>query len=229
MAGNVLVIEDDPDLRALVCLLLERAGHRVSDAADGREGLRKLFKLQPDLVILDVGLPELDGFAVLERIREVTDLPVMMLTAEGAELQKVRGLQGGADDYVTKPFGRQELVARVDALLRRARSAGAAAAPADVFDDGFLVIDFDAHSVTAAGTPVELTPLEFRLLAVLARNAGHLLTHDRLLEDVWRDQIGDGRDRIKLYVGYLRRKLQDAAGQAPIETVRGMGYRYRTP
>ena len=225
----MLVIEDDPDLRALVRLLLERAGHHVSEAPDGREGVRQLFSRRPDLVVLDVGLPELDGWAVLDRIREVSDLPVLMLTAQAAELQKVRGLKAGADDYVTKPFGRQELVARVDALLRRASARETSRATADVLDDGFLTIDFAAHRVTAAASEVELTPLEFRLLSVLARNAGTLLTHDRLLELVWNDDLGDARDRVKIYVGYLRRKLVDACGQAPIETVRGMGYRYRSP
>lgn len=221
------MIEDEPALRELVRLLLERAGHQVTEAADGREGVRMVFSARPDLVVLDVGLPELDGWAVLERIREMSDLPVLMLTAQATEVHKVRGLQAGADDYVTKPFGRQELVARVEALLRRAGGARPREEQPDVLDDGFLSIDFAAHRVTAGGAEVELTPLEFRLLAVLARNPGQLLTHDRLLELVWNDDFGDARDRVKIYVGYLRRKLTNACGEAPIETVRGMGYRYR--
>ena len=223
------MIEDEPDLRSLVRLLLERAGHYVSEAGDGRDALRTLFRQQPDLVVLDVGIRGLDGWAVLDRIREVSDLPVLMLTAQATELQKVRGLRAGADDYVTKPFGRQELVARVEALLRRASAAGGRAAAAAVHEDGFLTIDFAAHRVSARGQAIELTPLEFRLLAVLAQNAGTLLTHDRLLELVWNDDLGDGRDRVKIYVGYVRRKLERACGAAPIETVRGMGYRYAAP
>jgi DNA-binding response OmpR family regulator len=207
-----------------VRLLLERAGLDVREASDGLGAVRAFFAEQPDVVLLDVGLPELDGWTVLERIREVSDVPVLMLTAQAAELQKVRGLRSGADDYVTKPFGRQELVARVEALLRRSRDATKAA---EVHDDGFLRIDFGEHRVSARGNDVALTPLEFRLLAVLAQNPGSLLTHDRLLEVVWNEEAADARDRVKLYVGYVRRKLEQACGEAPIETVRGMGYRYR--
>jgi DNA-binding response OmpR family regulator len=150
-----------------------------------------------------------------------------MLTRHEGELEKVRAFRAGADDYVTKPFGRQELVARVEALLRRAGMARTA--PVEIQDDGFLRIDFAEHRVQAAGQEVDLTPLEFRLLSVLASNAGQLLTHDRLLELVWNEESADARDRVKLYVGYVRRKLEKAAGDAPIETVRGMGYRYRPP
>jgi DNA-binding response OmpR family regulator len=223
--GTVLVVEDEGDLRTLVRRLLERAGMEVWEAADGREGLRTLFGRRPDLVVLDVGLPEFDGWTVLERIREVSDVPVLMLTAQGGELQKVRGLRAGADDYMTKPFGRQELVARVEALLRRS-GTGRGDETLDVLEDGFLRIDFPEHRVTAGGADVALTPLEFRLLAAFARNPGRLLTHDQLLEMVWNEEDIDGRDRVKLYVGYLRRKLLAAAGTEPIETVRGMGYRY---
>ena len=194
------------------------------EAGTGREGLRVLFDRHPDLVVLDVGLPDLDGWAVLERIREVSEVPVLLLTAQGGELQKVRGLRGGADDYMTKPFGRQELVARCEALLRR--SGVGRTTTVDVLEDGFLRIDFGEHRVLARGKEVALTPLEFRLLAALARHPGRLLTHDQLLEMVWNENHIDGRDRVKLYVGYLRRKLLAAAGSEPIETVRGMGYRY---
>ena len=226
MPATALIVEDDDALRQLVRLLLERAGLTVAEAADGREAIQTFFSTQPDVVVLDVGLPELDGWAVLERIRAAGDTPVLMLTAQATELQKVRGLRSGADDYVTKPFGRQELVARVEALLRR---AGGAPSAAEVLDDGFLRIDFAQHRVTARGAEVPLTPLEFRLLAALARNAGTLLSHERLLELVWNEDLPDARDRVKLYVGYLRRKLDQAAGEDPIETVRGMGYRYVAP
>ena len=224
MRGTALVVEDEGDLRSLVRRLLERAGLEVWEAPSGRDGLRILFDRHPDLVVLDVGLPDLDGWAVLERIREVSDVPVLMLTAQGGELQKVRGLRGGADDYMTKPFGRQELVARCEALLRRAGPGRGETV--DVLEDDFLRIDFAEHRVTVRGAEVALTPLEFRLLAALARHPGRLLTHDQLLEMVWNEDHIDGRDRVKLYVGYLRRKLLAAAGSEPIETVRGMGYRY---
>src|SRR3954471_20009891 len=146
MAGSrILVVDDDDDIRGLVRTLLERAGHEVSDASDGREGLRELYAASPDLVILDVAMPGLDGWEVLQRIREVSDVPVLMLTARDAELERVRGLKGGADDYVVKPFGRQELVARVQALLRR---SGARDAEQTTYADGYLTIDFAQRVVT---------------------------------------------------------------------------------
>ena len=221
----MLVVEDAPEVRELVRVLLERAGLQIAEAPDGRTAIRLLFDRRPDAVVLDVGLPELDGWTVLERIREVSSVPVLMLTAEDTEFDKVRALRAGADDYVTKPFGRAELVARVEALLRRARATRTEAT--EVHDDGCVRIDFGEHRASAGGTDLELTPLEFRLLAVFARHPGQMLSHDKLLELVWNETGVDARDRVKLYVGYLRRKLSDAAGVAPIETVRGMGYRYR--
>jgi DNA-binding response OmpR family regulator len=227
MRGHALLVEDTREVREVVRTLLERAGLRVSPLEAGREALRALYELRPDVVILDVGLPGMDGWEVLDRIREVSDVPVLMLTGESGELQKVRGLRHGADDYVTKPFGNQELIARVEALLRRAR--GGRTEVAEIHDDGYLHIDFREHRVLAQGVEVDLTPLEFRLLAALAQRAGRLVTHDQLLELAWNEQFGEGRERVKIYVGYVRRKLDQAVGQAPIETVRGLGYRYRPP
>src|SRR3989440_8994156 len=164
---RVLVVDDDPDIRSLLRVLLERAGHQVLDAPDGKAALREVFERRPDLVVLDVTMPELDGWKTLERIRDVSDVPVMMLTAAASEVEKVRALGAGADGYVVKPFGRQELVARVQALLRRAQP-GFAAAPSK-YADGFLSIDFRAHTVRAAEREGTLTPLEFRLLAAVVR------------------------------------------------------------
>jgi DNA-binding response OmpR family regulator len=223
---RVLVIDDDADIRALVAELLERAGLSVEQAEDGRAGLRALHKTPPDLVVLDVSMPDLDGWQTLERIRDLSEVPVLMLTARGEELERVRGLQAGADDYVVKPFGRQELVARVQALLRRAsREAGE---QQERFVDDHLTIDFAQRAVTFDGADVALTPLEFKLLAAFVRNPRQVLSRDQLLELVWGDAYGVSGDQVKLYVGYLRRKLapEDPA-RAPIETVRGFGYRYR--
>ena len=151
-----------------------------------------------------------------------------MLTARGEELERVRGLQAGADDYVTKPFGRQELLARVQALLRR--SGGRAAEPAQSYGDGLVTIDFAQRAVTYAGRDVSLTPLEFKLLSTFVRNPRQVLSREQLLELVWGDSFGVSGDQVKLYVGYLRRKLApDAPDSVPIETVRGFGYRYRPP
>jgi DNA-binding response OmpR family regulator len=224
-ASRILVVDDDDDIRGLLRALLERAGHEVSEASDGRAGLRELYTGSPDLVILDVAMPGLDGWATLERIREVTDVPVLMLTARDAELERVRGLKGGADDYVVKPFGRQELVARVEALLRRPRSGSAAE---DTYADARLRISFAQRSVRYDEREVVLTPLEYRLLSAFVRHPNQVLSHDQLRELAWGDSVSTSRDEVKLYVGYLRRKLApDAPGGTPIETVRGFGYRYR--
>jgi DNA-binding response OmpR family regulator len=222
--ARILVIEDEEDIRNLVAELLERAGYRVEQAADGRAGLRALHASPPDLVVLDVSMPELDGWQTLERIRDLSEVPVLMLTARGTELERVRGLKAGADDYMTKPFGRQELVARVEALLRRAPARGEAA---ETYADERITVDFAQRAVTYEGRDVSLTPLEFRLLSVLVRHPRQVLSRDQLLELVWGDTYGVAADQVKLYVGYLRRKLDpDAPDRAPIETVRGFGYRY---
>jgi DNA-binding response OmpR family regulator len=225
-AARVLVIDDDEDVRSLVNELLTRAGMTVDEAPDGRAGLRSLHQSQPDLVVLDVSMPELDGWQTLERIRDLTDVPVLMLTARGSELERVRGLQAGADDYVLKPFGRQELVARVQALLRRA--GGQAAEQQPTYADERLSIDFGQRAVTFDGRQVSLTPLEFKLLAAFVRHPRQVLSREQLLELVWGDAFGVSGDQVKLYVGYLRRKLDpDHLDRVPIETVRGFGYRYR--
>lgn len=225
-ASRILVVDDDDDIRGLVRALLERAGHEVVDAPDGRAGLRELYAGSPDLVILDVAMPGLDGWATLERIREVTDVPVLMLTARDAELERVRGLMGGADDYVVKPFGRQELVARVDVLLRRPRGEVAR----ETYADARLSISFAQRAVRYEEREVTLTRLEYRLLCTFVRHANQVLSHDQLRDLVWGDNLATSRDEVKLYVGYLRRKLApDAPQSTPIETVRGFGYRYRPP
>jgi DNA-binding response OmpR family regulator len=170
-------------------------------------------------------MPGLDGWQTLERIRDVSDLPVLMLTARTGELEKVRGLTRGADDYVTKPFGRQELLARIQALLRR--STGHAES-LETYADDVLTIDFAQRSVTVGDREVSLTPLEFKLLSAFVRHPNQVLSREQLLELVWGDAFGVSGDQVKLYVGYLRRKLSpDAPEDAPVETVRGFGYRYR--
>jgi DNA-binding response OmpR family regulator len=226
-ASRVLVIDDDEDIRGLVTELLGRAGHDVEGAADGRLGLRAFHQSQPDLVVLDVSMPELDGWQTLERIRDLSDVPVLMLTARGDELERVRGLKAGADDYVVKPFGRQELVARVEALLRR--TSPESASTQETYSDSRLTIDFAQRAVTFDGRDVSLTPLEFKLLAAFVRNPRQVLAREQLLELVWGSSYGVSGDQVKLYVGYLRKKLDpDDPARVPIETVRGFGYRYRS-
>jgi len=229
-ASRVLVIDDDEDIRGLVRTLLERTGSTVAVAAGGREGLREFHSFRPDLVVLDVSMPELDGWNVLERIRDMSDVPVLMLTARGDELERVRGLQAGADDYVVKPFGKQELVARVTALLRRAARGGGREPEAASYADDYLSIDWTQARVLVGERDVQLTPLEFRLLSTFVRHPRQVLSREQLLDLVWGDAYGVGGDQVKLYVGYLRRKLDpDEPERAPIETVRGFGYRYAPP
>ena len=186
--------------------LLSRAGYDVDEAADGRAALRRLFESPPALVILDVSMPELDGYQTLERIRDLSDVPVIMLTARAEELEKVRGLGAGADDYVAKPFGRQELLARVQALLRRSRPG--AGGGERVVRDAFLEVDYPQRRVTRRGPRGAADAA--RVPAALRRSSQHpnqVLSRDQLLELVWGDSYGVSGDQVKLYVGYLRRKL----------------------
>jgi len=221
--SSILVVDDEPDIRELLGLLLQRAGHTVRLACDGREGLRALHSQPPDLVILDVTMPGLDGWQTLERIRDLSDVPVLMLTARSAELELVRGLRAGSDDYVVKPFRRQELLARVDALLRRTR--GGVAGTPDAYADDAIEVDFAGYAVRLRGQDVALTPLEFRLLSTFVRHPYQVLSRAQLIDLSWDDPLHVSPDQVKLYVGYLRRKIDSEL----IQTVRGFGYRYVRP
>jgi DNA-binding response OmpR family regulator len=223
--SRILVVDDDADVRGLVRELLERAGASVREAADGREALRLLYDVRPDVIVLDVTMPELDGWQTLERIRDLTGVPVLMLTARDTELEKVRGLQSGADDYVTKPFGRQELLARVSVMLRRAAQTPAWGPARETYADGRITVDVTRAEVRVSDREVQLTPLEFRLLVAFMRNQGQVLSRDQLLELVWGDTAAVHPSQVKVTVSYLRRKL--GPDQDPIETVRGFGYRWR--
>jgi DNA-binding response OmpR family regulator len=223
--ARLLVVDDDDDIRLLLKELLGRAGYDVDEAPDGKSALRRLYERPPSLVILDVTMPEMDGYQTLERIRDLSDVPVIMLTARTQELEKVRGLTAGADDYVAKPFGRQELLARVQALLRR---TGGKAEVTESYADGFVQIDYGQRRVVVEGREVQLTPLEFKLLSAFVQHPNQVLSRDQLLDQVWGDPYGVSGDQVKLYVGYLRKKLSpDAPDTTPVETVRGFGYRYR--
>jgi DNA-binding response OmpR family regulator len=225
--ARILVVDDEVDILDLLSDLLGESGYEVVRAVDGREAIRALFHAQPDLVILDVAMPEMDGWQTLERIRDVTDVPVLMLTARAGEDDKVRGLRAGANDYVTKPFSTRELLARIDALLRANKQP---ARVTTTYADDFLSVDFADHAVEVEGNRVTLTPLEFKLLSAFVRNADRTLSADELLGLAWDDPEAVKRGSVKLYVSYLRRKLSEAGRiDAPIETVRGFGYRYRAP
>lgn len=222
---RVLVVDDEPDLALGLKLVLERAGYDVATAPDGRAGLKAFFDARADVVVLDVAMPVLDGWQTLERLRELSDVPVLMLTARGLEQEKVRGLQAGADDYLTKPYGTAELLARVEALLRR---VGRTAEPAgrEVYRDAHVTVDFAAHAVTGAAGRVELSPIEFRLLDLFVTHPHVVLSHLQILDRVWGDVAAVERGEVKTYVRYLRRKL-GWDGDGPIASVRGVGYAYR--
>jgi DNA-binding response OmpR family regulator len=228
MTGErVLVIEDDTDIWRSMEILLRRAGYAPYWAADGREGLRRFGADGPHLVILDLGLPQLNGWAVLDRIRAVSRVPVLVLTARDLESDKVRGLLGGADDYLTKPYGNDELVARVGALLRR---SPATQGEPPIMDDGRIRIDLATLEVRVDGRAVSLTPTELGLLTALVRSAGAVLSPTQLLAQGWNDPSGRSPSRVKFAVLGLRRKLGwDDLTTSPIESVRGFGYRYRAP
>jgi DNA-binding response OmpR family regulator len=222
--ARILVVDDDGDVRGLVRELLERAGASVREAADGREALRVLYDVRPEVIVLDVTMPELDGWQTLERIRDLTAVPVLMLTARDTELEKVRGLKEGADDYVTKPFGRQELLARVEALLRRSAGRTDWGPERETYGDGRVSVDVARAEVRVGDDEIQLTPMEFRLLVAFMRNPGQVLSRDQLLELVWGHPEAVDPGQVKVTVSYLRRKLGDA-GEL-IETVRGFGYRW---
>jgi DNA-binding response OmpR family regulator len=222
---TVLLIDDSETARATLTDRLEKSGYSVASAGDGREGLRRLYDIHPDVVLLDVVMPGIDGWKTLELIRDVSEVPVIMLTSRDTELERVRGLRGGADDYVGKPFSPTELTARIEAVLRRAREKEPAK---ERFDDAVVSIDFAAREVTVRGESVSLTPLEFRLLAVLTEHAGQVLSRQQLIDLVWGENYSSSGDPVKIYIGYVRRKIEsDAANPELIETVRGFGYRYR--
>ncbi len=223
---RVLIIDDNSADRRLLKDALEHAGHSVEEAADGRTGLKVLFASRPDIVVLDVLMPEMDGWTVCQRIREVTDVPIIMLTSLNRPDEVVKGLELGADDFVSKPISPKELVARVRAVLRRARAAPTTE-EAFTYDDGSLLVDVGQHVVRLDGDPVELSPTEFRLLVALAESPGRVHTYEALLGHVWGSEYVDDIDFLRVYIWRLRKKLEkDPDNPARIQTERGFGYRF---
>jgi len=224
---RVLVVDDEPPIVRAVAANLRVRGYEVLTAASGEAALAAAETHQPDCVVLDLGLPGIDGLEVLRRLRTWTDVPVVVLTAVDGERDKVTALDLGADDYVTKPFGVAELMARIRAALRRARQPGAARPR--VVRAGEVAVDLDAKLVTRAGAPVRLTPIEYRLLETLATNAGRLCTHRFLLERVWGPGYGDESQYLRVYMANLRKKLDDPSAPQLLLTEPGMGYRFVVP
>jgi two-component system KDP operon response regulator KdpE len=222
---QILVVDDEPRMIRFIRLNLEHDGFDVSEAADGARALDQLRDRLPDLVLLDVMMPELDGFETLRLMREISTVPVIMLTARGDEDDRVRGLELGADDYITKPFSPRELVSRVRAVLRRTEVTASAHEPIQV--DDRLRIDFGRREVWVEGQLVRLRPTEYRLLYHLVQNAGWVVPHDQLLAKVWGYEYRDETHYLRLYINYLRQKLeQDPSHPEYILTERGVGYRF---
>jgi DNA-binding response OmpR family regulator len=223
---RILVVDDEERMVRFIHLNLEHDGFRVIDAFNGSQALERLRTGMPDLVILDVMMPDIDGFEVLRTIREFSTVPVIMLTAKSEEEDRVRGLELGADDYVTKPFSPRELVSRVRAVLRRTEmTSGAKHGPIDV--DEYLKLDFDRHEIWVGGKLVNLRPTEYRLLYYLVQNAGWVVTHDQILTHVWGYEYRDQPHYVRLYINYLREKIEkDPAKPQYILTERGTGYRF---
>ncbi|MBI2759905.1 MAG: response regulator transcription factor [Chloroflexi bacterium] len=221
---RVVVVDDDPLILRLVRMHLDKAGFKVLTAMDGEQGLDLVGTEQPDLVILDLMLPKIDGYEVCRRIREFSLVPVVMLTAKGEQVDKLRGFEMGADDYLTKPFAPQELLARVQAVLRRSQQ-GAPPAAASVIQCGDITIDLVRRRVTSRGEVVKLTPTEFKLLQQLALNVGKVLSHTDLLTKVWGPEYRDDRDYLWAYIRHLRRKLEpDPDRPIHILSEPGVGY-----
>ncbi len=224
---RILVVDDEPRMIGFIRMNLELEGHQVIEAHNGLEALESVRTRLPDAVLLDVMMPELDGFETLRMLREFSNIPVIMLTAKGEENDKVYGLELGADDYITKPFGPRELSSRIKAVLRRASIPTAAPDQAMLKIDDRLTVDFNQREVIVNGKHIKLRPTEYRLLYHLIENAGWTVPHDQLLAKVWGYEYRDEAHYVRLYVNYLREKIEeDPSHPKYILTERGVGYRF---
>ncbi len=223
---KILVVDDEERMVRFIRMNLEHDGFQVSEAFNGKQAIQKMRDVTPDLILLDVMMPDLDGFEVLETIREFSNVPVIMLTAKGEEDDRVRGLEYGADDYIVKPFSTRELVSRIKSVLRR--TEGASGSMHGLLEvDNHLKIDFDRREIWLDGKLVKLRPTEYRLLYHLVQNAGWVVSHDQLLQKVWGYEYRDEPHYVRLYINYLRQKLEkDPADPKYILTERGVGYRF---
>ena len=223
MSNTVLIVDDERSIRRFLRVGLESAGYTALEAADGREGLVLAASARPDIMILDLGLPDMSGFTVIKRLREWSDLPVLVLTVQDQEEDKVKALDMGADDYVTKPFGMPEFLARVRAALRHAGRGKSAEA---LFSSGPLEVDRESRQVRIRGQEVRLSATEYALLLVLVRNAGRVVTHSALLREVWGPNATEHVQYLRVYLGQIRKKLKiDTDCPDVIATEPGVGYR----
>lgn len=224
---TILIVDDEPRILDSLRMNLELDGYQVFEAANGREALDEARRHLPDLVVMDVMMPHMDGFEALRELRQVSTTPVILLTVKADERDVIHGLELGADDYIGKPFSPAVLLSRIKAVLRRAEMPPSAPATREVRVDERLAIDFDRHEVWKDGEKVQLRPTEFRLLYHLASNPGMVLAHETLLSRVWGPEYRDASHYVRLYVNYLRQKLEDdPANPHYILTERGVGYRF---
>jgi two-component system KDP operon response regulator KdpE len=226
--ASVLVVDDEPAILRAVGAALRARGYRVLVASNGTDAVAIAAGDEPDVIVLDLGLPDIDGIEVCRRVREWSEVPIIVLSAEGSDSRKVAALDEGADDYVTKPFSTPELLARVRVALRH-RPTGDRGTDRAVLAVGDLVVDVARHQVTVADRPVELTPKEFAFLAVLARNPGRVLTHRTLLQEVWGPEYGTETQYLRVYASQLRRKLGEDPAHPRLVTAPGVGYRLVEP
>jgi len=225
VADKILVIDDDLSVAKLIKLILKPRGLSTYHAINGQEGLKQAYELQPDLIILDIMMPEMDGWEVCKRLREMSDVPIVFLTARSDVKDVVKGLEMGADDYIVKPYENDELVARVRAHLRR--SPRSSMSEELIFDGGEFRVNFMNREVWVRSELKHLTPKEFNLLGVLVRNAGRVVTRNELVTQAWGEEYGDAIDSLKLYIHYLRQKIEVNPEQPDyILTSRGVGYRF---
>lgn len=230
---TVLIIDDDADLIQLTSLIFKREGYQVVTASDGLDGISKFFMHHPQLVVLDVIMPGSNGFDVCQRIRQVSNSPLIILTALSKEQDMLYGLACGADDFLSKPFNPDILLARAMAVLRRSQRSNendetTGSSASFSYNDGYLTIDIEKHEVSAHGKQVKLTPKEFRLLVYLARNGGKLLTSERILASVWGSEYQGSMDHVHVYISHLRRKIEKSPrNPAYIQTVHGIGYIFK--
>jgi DNA-binding response OmpR family regulator len=224
---TILVVDDEPRMVEFITMNLELEGFRVVGAGNGYEALEKAAKDMPDLVILDIMMPHMDGFETLESLRETSQVPVIFLSAKGDEADRIRGLDLGADDYIAKPFSTRELISRIKAVLRRTEPAPSVDR-SEIVVDRELSINFDQRKVIARGQEIRLRPTEYRLLYQLVTNAGKLLTHETLLSRVWGTEYRDEDQYVRLYITYLRQKIEkDPKNPKYILSERGLGYRFK--
>jgi two-component system KDP operon response regulator KdpE len=224
MREKILLVEDDVEFLNLTRTWLQNAGYEIFTAGDGIEGMRRVYSSRPDLVILDANIPKMDGWEVCRRIRDMSDIPVLMVTVNGQKADRLKGFTLGVDDYLTKPVDFHELIARVQAILRRSRSATPEDKP-KTFNNGDIEVDWASRQVWVRGERVKLSPTEFKIMSCLIKNRGWIVTHEQLLEKAWGPNYVGDKSFVKLYIRYLRQKIEENPHKPKIiMTERGVGY-----